>query len=170
MNSLISLLEKPVAWAGKCCAWLLLLMMFCSCLVVVLRYGFNIGFIALQETVNYLHASVFLIGSAFTLQHNEHVRVDIFYQRFNATQKAWVDAIGTLIFLLPFACFLLYCSWHFFFNAWQIKESSPEPGGLSFLYLYKGLLPLATLLLVMQGLALLLRAAHTLVFPAVKED
>lgn len=163
MISLINALEKPGQWSSHISAWLLLAMMLLSCLVVLLRYGFGIGFIALQEAVNYCHGTAFLLGTAYTLQQDEHVRVDIFYQRFNATQKAWVDALGTLVFILPFASFLLYCSWSFFFNAWQIKESSPEPGGLSFLYLYKGLLPLATLLLILQAVALLLKNAHTLV-------
>lgn len=170
MNTLITILEKPGLWAGKVSAWLLFIMMLCSCIVVALRYGFGIGFIALQEAVNYFHATAFLLGTAYTLQQNEHVRVDIFYQRFNTQQKAWVDALGILVFLLPFSGFLLFCSWSFFFNAWQIKESSPEPGGLAYVYLYKGLMPLATLLLILQALALLLKAAKTLVIPAKVEN
>ncbi|NRB37310.1 MAG: TRAP transporter small permease subunit [Pseudomonadales bacterium] len=169
MNTLIILLEKPGLWAGKASAWLLLLMMLCSCLVVVLRYGFSIGFIALQEAVNYLHATAFLLGCAYTLQQNEHVRVDIFYQRFNTRQKAWVDALGVLIFLLPFTFFLLFCGWTFFQNAWQIKESSPEPGGLAFLYLYKGLIPLAMLLIILQATELFLSCVNTLIFTPSSE-
>lgn len=170
MNTLITLLEKPGLWAGNISAWLLFIMMLFSCVIVVLRYGFGIGFIALQEAVNYLHASAFLLGTALTLQQDEHVRVDILYQRFNVQQKAWVDALGVIIFLLPFAAFLLFCSWSFFFNAWQIQESSPEPGGLAYVYIYKALIPVATLLLILQALAVLLKAASSLVMPAKLES
>ena len=166
MDSLLRILEKPNQWAGTFCAWSLFAMMLCNALVVVLRYGFGIGFIALQEAVNYFHAAAFMLGVAYTLQQNEHVRVDIFYQAFNPIQKAWVDALGTLTLLLPFAGFLLYCGWFFFLDAWHIKESSPEPGGLAFLYLYKAIMPLATFLLILQALVLLLRSSRTLISPA----
>lgn len=163
MNTFLNILEKPSIWAGKLSAWLLLLMMLISCTVVLLRYGFDYGSIAMQEAINYCHATAFLLGLAYTLQQNEHVRVDIFYQRFSIQHKAWVDAIGCLVFLLPFTVFLLYSSWFLFLHAWQIKESSPDPGGLAFLYLYKALLPLATTLLILQALVLFLRSAKTLI-------
>ena len=164
MQQLIQILEAPNRWISRACAWALLLMMLSNCLVVLLRYGFGIGFIALQEFVNYCHAFAFLLSVAFTLQQDAHVRVDIFYQRFNTQQKAWVDALGCLVFILPFASFLLYCSWHFFISAWHIEESSAEPGGLAFLYLYKALIPLASLLLIVQALAMFFRHAYTLIF------
>ncbi len=164
MLQFIQMLELPNRWISRACAWALLLMMLANCAVVLLRYGFDIGFIALQEFVNYCHAFAFLLSVAFTLQQDEHVRVDIFYQGFNVQQKAWVNALGCLVFVLPFASFLLYCSWSFFISAWQIQETSPDPGGLAFLYLYKGLIPLASLLLIFQGLAMLLRQSYTLIF------
>lgn len=156
-------LDKLSLWSGKLVSWFILLMMIFTCLVVLLRYGLGIGSIALQEAVNYCHATAFLLGAAYTLQQDEHVRVDIFYQSFSARGKAWVNACGTIVFLIPFALFLLFTSWQFFLSAWQIREASPEPGGLPFLYLFKGLMPLAMLLLLMQALSVLGKAARTLI-------
>ena len=138
-------------------------MVLATILIVVLRYGFAMGSIALQEAIHYMHATVFLLGASYTLQQDEHVRVDIFYQRFTPRQQAWVNAIGCIVLLLPFCVFLMVCGWQFFLNAWHIKESSSEPGGLPWVYLLKGLIPLASALLTLQGLGLLLRCACQLV-------
>lgn len=138
-------------------------MMLFTVLVVILRYGFDIGSIALQEAIIYCHAFAFLVGAAYTLQQDEHVRVDIFYRRFSSIQKAWVNAIGTLIFLLPVCIFLLILSWNMFANAWNIREGSPDPGGLPFVYLLKGLIPLSMLLLIVQALISFARAAAELI-------
>ena len=86
---------------GQLISWFTLLMVFVMTLVVVLRYGFNIGWIAMQESVVYMHAFLFMLGAAYTLNKDEHVRVDIFYQRFSAKNKAWVDLIGTVFILFP---------------------------------------------------------------------
>ena len=92
---------------GQLAAWLILVMVFITFLVVVLRYGFNFGRISLQESTTYLHAFVFMLAGAYTLKHNEHVRVDIFYQNMSSRNKAKVDFFGTLFLLLPFAGFIL---------------------------------------------------------------
>ena len=139
-------------------------MMLLACCVVLLRYGFNIGSIALQEAVTYCHAFIFLLGAAFTLQQDAHVRVDIFYQRFSAEQKAWINALGCLTLLLPFCIFLLLSSWQFFDNARVISEGSADPGGLPFLYLFKGFLPLSMLLLLLQAGVIFCKHCHVLLF------
>jgi TRAP-type mannitol/chloroaromatic compound transport system permease small subunit len=148
---------------GQIAAWLIFVMMLISFTVVILRYGFGLGSIALQEAVSYCHAFAFLLGAAYTLEQDEHVRVDIFYHRFSENNKAWVNAFGTLVFLMPFCCFLLFSSWHMFESSLAIRESSPEPGGIPFLYLFKGLIPLAMFLLLLQALALLFQSTIKLV-------
>ena len=145
-----------IALSGKAVAWLTVVLVLLTFAIVVLRYGFNLGWIWLQESLTYLHVLVFSVVAAWTLQKDGHVRVDIFYQRFTPKQKAWVDALGYLILLLPFCIFLLVTSWHFFLQGWYIREGSPDPGGLPYLYLLKGFLPLASFLLLLQGIQILL--------------
>ena len=163
MPALIKTLDNISLYTGKLTGWLILLMVFLSCLIVLLRYGFAIGSIALQELLLYCHGTVFMLGAAYTLQQDEHVRVDIFYQHFSPRQKAWVNAIGTLVLLIPFCLFLLIASAWFFHAAWLMQESSSEPGGLAFVYLFKGVMPLALFLLLLQACNLLLQSACTLV-------
>jgi TRAP-type mannitol/chloroaromatic compound transport system permease small subunit len=120
---------------------------------VVLRYGLNLGSIALQESITYLHAMVFMLGAAYTLQRNEHVRVDIFYQRFSERRKALVDVAGTLLFLIPCCFFIFWVSLDYVAAAWSIHEGSREAGGLPAVFLLKTLIPITAVLLGLQGLA-----------------
>lgn len=150
---------------GKILSWLVLFMMLISCAVVLLRYGFHQSSTAMQELLLYLHGCMFLLGAAYTLQCDEHVRVDIIYRFFNQRQKAWVDISGTIFFLIPFCIFLVYFSWQFFHSAWLMKEGSPEPGGLPWVYWLKGLIPLGFSLLLLQAVSLLLEKSVLLIFP-----
>ena len=163
MATLTDRLNLINLWTGKVAAWLILLMMLTTFLVVVLRYGFGIGSIALQEAISYCHAFAFLVGAAYTLQQDEHVRVDIFYQNFSTQQKAWVNCLGIVVFLLPLCGFLLFSSWHMFVSAWEIREGSPDPGGLPFLYLFKGLVPASMVLLILQAVITFIDAAKVLI-------
>ncbi len=148
---------------GRWLAWLCLALALTVCLVVLLRYGLGAGSIALQESSTYLHALVFMLGAAYTLKHDGHVRVDIFYRRFSARGKAWVNSVGCILFLLPFSVFVGAISWPFVTEAWRILEGSPDPGGIHGVYLLKSLIPLMALSLLLQGLAELARNALVLV-------
>jgi len=143
---------------GRLTAWLVLVMVFITFLVVVLRYGFNFGRISLQETTTYLHAFVFMLAGAYTLKHNEHVRVDIFYQDMSTQNKAKVDLFGTLFLLLPFAGFILWVSFDYVLNSWKLLEGSREAGGLPLVYILKTLIPLMAILLFLQAISLAGRA------------
>jgi TRAP-type mannitol/chloroaromatic compound transport system permease small subunit len=138
-------------------SWFTLAMVLLTFLIVVLRYGFNIGWIAMQESVMYLHVMVFMLGSAHTLRANEHVRVDIFYRRFSLQTQAKVDIFGTLILLMPVNFFVLWMSWDFVYQAWMIFESSPEAGGLPLVFALKTLILVFALTMNLQGLAELLK-------------
>ncbi|WP_296898622.1 TRAP transporter small permease subunit [Thiohalocapsa sp.] len=94
-------LDLVNTWVGRVVAWLALAMVLVTFLVVVLRYGFDAGSIALQESVTYMHAMLFMLGAAYTLQLNGHVRVDIFYQRFGPRGRAWVDLLCRLFRRVP---------------------------------------------------------------------
>ncbi|WP_239923657.1 TRAP transporter small permease subunit [Agaribacterium haliotis] len=145
----ISRIQKTIANSLR---WLLLFMALCVSLVVFLRL-FNIGSTALQESISYTHAFVFMLCLAYTVATDGHVRVDIFYRRMGREQKAWVNLVGSLMFLLPFALFLLFISWQSCVQSWRIGEASLNPGGLPLVFVLKTLPPLAGFLLALQALA-----------------
>ncbi len=152
-------LEQLAQWTGQLISWLALALVLVTVSIVILRYLFDFGSIALQESMVYLHASLFLLGGAYTLKQDGHVRVDIFYQRFTPEQKAWVNLIGAAFFLLPMCFFIGGMSWDYVTSAWSLREGSREAGGLPFVYLLKSLIPLSALLLALQGLS---QIAHSL--------
>jgi TRAP-type mannitol/chloroaromatic compound transport system permease small subunit len=154
---LASGLEQMNGWIGRGISWLSLAMVLVTFTVVVLRYAFDAGSIALQESVTYMHSALFMIGIAFTLQLNGHVRVDIFYQRFSRRGRAWVDLLGTLLLLIPVCLFILTSSWQYVIESWSIQEGSREAGGIPGVYLLKTLLLIMPVLLLAQGLAWVLR-------------
>lgn len=122
-------------------------------LIVVLRYGFDLGWVAMQESVIYLHAAIFMLGSAYTLKSDGHVRVDVFYRRFDARKKAMVDCFGGLFLLLPVSIFIFVMSWEYVVRSWQMQEASQAAGGLPALYLLKSFILLFAGTLVLQGLS-----------------
>ena len=89
-------------WVGRFIAWLCLLLVVLTVSVVLLRYLFGMGSIAVQESITYVHSIIFMLGLAVALQRGGHVRVDIFYRNFSVRRKAWIDLLGGLLFLLPF--------------------------------------------------------------------
>lgn len=148
---------------GHAVAWLIPVMALVTFGVVVLRYGFSTGAIAAQESVMYMHATAFLLGSAFTLMADQHVRVDIFYRQFSPRGKAWVNAVGHVLFTLPVCLLLGWGSIDYVADAWRIREGSPEPGGLHAVYLLKTLIPGMAALLALQAVSETLKALALLV-------
>lgn len=155
-------LDRVAEVIGNAVAWLSLALVLVTFSVVVLRYLFQFGSIAMQESILYLHATLFLLGAAWTLRNDGHVRVDIFYRGFSAARKALVDLVGALLLLLPVCIFLLWVSWDYVAAAWALREASGETGGLPYVYLLKTLIPLAAALLILQGISQALASLGTL--------
>jgi TRAP-type mannitol/chloroaromatic compound transport system permease small subunit len=143
---------------GNVIAWLTLPMVLVTFTIVVLRYVFDVGWIWMQECVVWMHAALFMLATAYTLNRDEHVRVDIFYRGLEPARKARVDLVGTLVFLLPMSIFLIYTSWDYVAVSWAIREGSREAGGLPFPFVpvLKSLIPLSFLLVLLQGIAIVL--------------
>lgn len=137
---------------GKLASWLAVLMVLLQFVIVVWRYGFDDGSIALQEAVIYMHAALFILCAAYAAKHEAHVRVDIFYQRFSVKTKAKIDLFGALILLLPTAVFLCVISFDYVAASWRILEGSGEAGGLDAVYLLKTLIPALGLMLFAQAI------------------
>lgn len=148
---------------GKWLAWLVLGMAFTTALIVVLRYGFNIGSILAQESVTYMHGSLFLLGAAYALKNGAHVRVDIFYRDFRPRARAWVNALGGIVFLMPLCLFIIWSSLDYVSESWSMRESSPEPGGIPAVFILKSLIPAGAINLSLQGIAEILRSVLVLV-------
>ncbi len=159
-----NLADRINAVIGKASAWLTLFMVVVTCVVVVMRYVFDAGLVWLQESVVWMHAVVFMMGAAYTLQQDDHVRVDVFYRTMGATRRAWVDLIGVVIFLLPLCAFLGWKSVDFVTASWNLREASRESGGLPYplIPLLKSVLLLMPVTVALQGLSLLLRSLRTL--------
>ena len=126
--------------------------------VVLLRYLWDTGWIAMQESITYLHAMVFMLGASYTFQQQGHVRVDIFYQKFNQRGRAWVNLLGTLVLLFPLMGFIFWISWEYVIESWKVHEASREAGGLPGVYLLKTLLLLMPVGMLLQGLAVVLHS------------
>ena len=153
-----SLNERVGAWVS----WLTLCMVGVTFLVVVLRYGFDIGWIAMQESVTYMHALIFMAGAAYTLKHDAHVRVDVFYRKLSLKNKAWIDLIGTMLLLLPLCIYILWSSLNYVYISWTLVEGSREAGGLPLVFILKSYIPLMACLLLLQGLSLICRSLLTI--------
>lgn len=143
---------------GRAAAWLTLAMVLITFLVVVLRYVFAIGFVWMQESYVWLHGIVFMLGAGYTLAHDGHVRVDIFYRDARPRTKAAVNLCGAALLLLPFVLLIGWVSWPYVAVAWQRFEGSREAGGLPGLFALKSVLLAFCLLLGLQGLAMAGRA------------
>ncbi|MEL7022499.1 MAG: TRAP transporter small permease subunit [Pseudomonadota bacterium] len=163
----MAVLERVNRWIGRSVAWLTVLMVFNTVAIIAARDLFGFGRIWMQELTTWMHAAVFLLGIAYTLAHDEHVRVDIFYQRFGERGRAWIDAIGTLILLIPTSLYLLIASWSYVFGplgSWASREASAQAGGLGFPApaVLKTFMVIMPILLLLQSVVILGRCMQTL--------
>ncbi len=144
-------------WTGSAVRWLVGVMVLVGAFNAVARYlsrwtGVSLASNAYVELQWYLFSVVFLLGGAYALRHDAHVRVDVLYGRLGERRRAWIDLLGTLLFLLPFSAFMLVVSWPSVAASWRVREVSPDPGGLP-RYPVKALILVAFVLLLLQGLA-----------------
>lgn len=162
MQKLIDGIETLNEWIGCAVGWLTLVMVGVMFLVVVLRYVFDTGYIALQESVTWMHALVFMLGAAYTLKYDAHVRVDVLYRNWSSRRQAWANLLGVLFLLLPVCMLIIWQSADYVARSWRVFEASGETGGLPGVFLLKTAIPVTALLLLLQGIALALRSALTL--------
>ena len=162
LNKVISIIDGLNRTLFSLVAWLTIAMvatMFCT---VILRYAFNVGSIALQESITYMHGLVFMVAIAYTLKIDGHVRVDILYQRWGVKGQALVNLLGSIFLLLPICLFIGYISWDYVATSWSYFEGSREAGGLDGVFLLKSLIPLMALLLFLQGVSEILKSIQQL--------
>src|SRR3954451_21321586 len=114
---------------GKLSYWLILAAVLISTGNAIVRYTFNMSSNAWLEIQWYLFSAVFLFCAGYTLLHNQHIRIDVVTGRFSPRVHAWIDILGTLLFLLPMAITILWLSWPVFVDAYQRHEVSTNAGG-----------------------------------------
>ena len=144
------MIERLIDVVGRGAAWLTLAMVAATCATLVLRYGFDTGAIMLQESVLYMHGAVFMLGFSYTLQHDEHVRVDLAYSRMSQRRQSLVNLAGHIVLMTPLCLVLLFFSLQYVLNSWSILEGSQEVGGIQAVYLLKTLIPASACLLLLQ--------------------
>lgn len=146
---------------GRAASWLSLLMVLTGAFNAIVRYlgrfmGQNLSSNVYLEGQWYLFSLLFLLGAAYTLKNNGHVRVDVIYARLSERGRAWIDLVGSVLFLLPFTVVSLLLTWPSVRNSWHVLELSPDPGGLP-RYPLKTVILVCFFLLFLQGLSLLIR-------------
>jgi TRAP-type mannitol/chloroaromatic compound transport system permease small subunit len=151
---------------GHVLYWLTLAMVVIGGYNAVVRYldkytGMTLSSNTYLELQWYLFAILFLVGAAYTLRHDAHVRVDILYTQLGPKGKAWINLLGTVLFLFPFCVLMLWVSWPAVMNSWEVMEMSPDPGGLP-RYPIKTVIPVAFLLVMVQGVSMTIRAVAVL--------
>jgi len=178
-EKIIQILEAVSEVAGRWTSWLVLLLVILTLIVAVPRYllsnetflslnllsldweairnGYGQMVNALGDSIQYVHAIIFMVGVSYAMKHNDHVRIDIFYRNLSTRGQAWVNIIGCLLLFYPTFIFLLLMSWDYVLNSWAIGEASSRPGGLPFIYLLKSLLLIMPIMMMIQGTAWLLR-------------
>jgi len=156
------IIDRLTAALGRAVAWLALAIVLTQFALVVARYVFSTGSVAVTESVIYGQAFLVTLTAAWTLAAGGHVRVDIFYADGSPRRRALVDLIGTLLLLLPFMLTLLWLSVPYALRSWAILERSQETGGLPLVFVLKTLIPLFALLMALQGVAQAVRAIDIL--------
>ena len=139
-------------WVGRGVYWLILVSVLVSSGNAVVRYSLSRSSNGWLEIQWYLFSAVFLLGAGYTLRHNEHVRIDIFYSRLKPRTRAWIDILGGIFFLLPMTLIILSFAWPMFVDSWVLNEYSTDAGGL-IRWPVKLLIPVGFALLLAQGVS-----------------
>ncbi len=146
---------------GRATYWLVLGMVVLGAFNAVARYldrftGIGLSSNTYIELQWYFFSLVFLLGAAYTLKHDAHVRVDVLYGRLGPRGQAWINIAGVVLFLIPFCALMIAVSVPSVMNSWAVREMSPDPGGLP-RYPIKTIIPIAFMLLILQGISMLVR-------------
>ncbi len=150
-------MQKLIIKIGESVSWLNLLLTLIVFVIVVCRYAFGLSWVWLQELSIYIHALIFMSAAAYTLQADQHVKVDVLSYKLSEKMNSGLKKIGVVLFLWPTCVLIFYQSWSYVVNSWHVLETSTDPNGLPGIFLLKTLLLVYPSLLFMQGLLILLK-------------
>ena len=167
----IDALNDRIGWVIR---WMALFMVLVGAISAVVRYfarsqQWTLNLTPATEMQWYLFSVIFLMGAAYGLNHDVHVRVDVLYERLGAKIQAWIDMLGTILFLIPFCIMMLWVSYPAVRTSWMIREQSPDPGGLP-RYPIKILILVSFVLLVLQAVSQLSKQLDVILGNAPKLD
>jgi len=149
-------LDEGLAWLSKLCGWIacvaMILMAANVFYDVVARYAFNSVSIGMQEMEWHLYSVVFLLGIPYALRTDGHVRVDVFYTNWSNKTKAWINLIGAIIFVIPFAYLIGTYGYSFALDSFNMGEGSGDPGGLPNRWIIKSVIPISAFFIATAGL------------------
>ena len=157
MNKLSRIIDSSNEKIGVITSYLIIPLILITFFVAFMRYILDFGSIALQEIIIYLHALIFMLGAAYTLKNNMHVRIDIFYSKFSINKKNKVNFYGTLFFLIPTCVLIFFTSYNYVLSSILLLESSKEAGGLAIVYILKSYIILLSFSLLLQGFSELIK-------------
>lgn len=161
-NAVSGFINRINGAIGRGVAWCALGLVAVQFVAVFQRYVFGIGWIWVEESIVYLHATLFMAGAAYTLLQDGHVRVDILYREATPRRRAWVDLTGTVVFLWPVSVLILDRAWPYVQSSWAILERSPETSGIPAVFLLKSLILVFAVLLALQGLSMVIASLSVL--------
>ena len=161
-SRLVAVIDNASETLGRAAAWLSFMLVLVVGVIVVLRYGFQLGSIALQESVMYINGALFVLGAGYTLKAQGHVRVDVFYDNFSPRVKAYINLFGALFFVLPVTLLILYYSWDYTLEAYEMGEGSADPGGLPHRFIIRGVIPVSSVFLIVCVLYVVLEQLQRL--------
>ena len=164
LNQLSVRLEQFSERTGMLVSWLVLAMVLLVSYDVAMRYFFQSGSVALQEMEWHLFSLIFLIGAAYTLKHDDHVRLDLFYKSnfMDDRRRAWIDLFGSIFLLIPFCILIILSAWPFVYQSYIHLEGSPDPGGLPYRWILKASIPLGFTFLLLQGVSDIVKNLSTI--------
>lgn len=162
MDFIVSSIDKFVRWVGYQSAWLNPLLVVLICMDVLQRYMFNQSYNWILEAEWHIFGLIFLLSSAFTLQVDKHVRVDVFYQRYSIKNKAITDIICTILLMVPWCLVGIVTCYNYASNSFYIKECSPNPGGLPYWFIIKYFIVICFVLMLLQAFATTYKNIKTL--------
>ncbi len=162
LSRLADLIDTVNENVGRAVAWLALFMVLTQFVVVLMRYIFGVGSVWAQESIVYMHGTLFMLAAGYTLLHNGHVRVDLFYRSSSPAFKAWVDLFGTLFLLWPVCILIFYVGFPYVESSWSVREGSRETSGIQGVYLLKSVILVFVVLLALQGLSTIIHSLRIL--------
>ncbi len=149
--------DRLIGWFGEAASLLWTVLMLVIVFQVVLRYGFGLGSIMLEETQWHLYAVGFLLGLSFTEVRERNVRIDVLAENFSHKARLWIELFGITVFLLSFTLLVIWFAVPFVVTSWQLNEVSAAPGGLPYRWVLKSFLVTAFALLALAGMSRLTR-------------
>jgi TRAP-type mannitol/chloroaromatic compound transport system permease small subunit len=154
-------IDRATTWLGRGVSWLILVAVLVSAGNAIVRKAFDTSSNAWLELQWYLFGAVFMLAAAWTLQKNEHVRIDVISSRLSQRTRYWIDLTCHIVFLMPFVLLMAWLSWPFFWRSWTTHEQSMNAGGL-ILWPAKSLILLGFIVLIFQGISEIIKTAAIL--------